>query len=1119
MKKRFSAEEKKIVTVLFADLSNFTEISHKIDPEDIVKVVNISFMYLNKVVNKYGGFIHKYEGDSVICLFGFPRTYEDAPERAVKAAVEMMDTIPLINKEISSHMKMEINFNLHVGVASGLAVIGEVGGEDKKEFTVMGDVVNLASRLKEIAKPGEIIVSDFIFRTTNHIIEYQRRGPLHIKGMGENIEVFKVLNIRKEPGPRRGIKGLHSPLVGREREFEFVKERVEALTRGKGGVLFIQGDPGIGKSRLWEEVLKNYIKKEDINIMLLTGHCLYHGETLSYWPILQILEKVFEITDGDNPDEIREKIINKSRELLPEVWEEVAPYIGHLFSVKFNNYLDDKVAYLDSKILQIKIFVAFKTLLYVLSKKKPIIMVIEDYHWIDTSSLGVIEFIFDTSIIPGILLVCITRVDKEKESFRVKERLKISLKNNFHEITLSPLDKKKSEILAYNLLNIPGFSREFKEAILKKAEGNPFFIEEIIHSLIERGVLINENGVWKVNKPVENITIPDTIQLVISARLDRLDKNLKEVLETASVIGKSFYKRILDYVMGEDSDTVRSLIELEKYDFILRVIKEDNFKEDMKYVFKHPLIQEVVYNNLLKSKRERLHARVAETMEILYRDRMEDFTDLIAQQYANSNNYHKAIFWLKKAAKKAEKNYANQDAKNYYSTIIEIVNKYSPENKDDLILAYESLGDLCSLTGKHSEAQKNYRTAFNLTEDNIIKARIKEKIATSYQRESKFEEAFASLEEARKLLEKVSLKTGEDEKIHAAFNRIYHNLAWLNYLVGNFEKSQEFCNRALKEIVKFKDEKKRNLSSAGVFNILAAIEGRKGNFEKSYIYNKRSLDIYKKYNNLPGLGTIYNNFVMYFSNKGDYVSAIEYLKKSVEIAKKIGNPLSETISYYNLGAQYLELGDLKKAEEYFNKYENLNRLINNRLGHGWANEGYAGIEIERGNYKKALEYIKIAINTFKELGSKIKEMDAKLTQVDILTKMGYYLEATILLEEIKSYQARHPEMASLEIPIKSIEAVLLYKNGKNKKAFKELRELEILLKEHNYIMELPEVYFHMGNILREEHDERYKEYYILAHNTLMEIASNIRDDNLKRTFLNKRVNKDIIEQFNRLNKD
>ncbi|HIE06322.1 MAG TPA: adenylate/guanylate cyclase domain-containing protein [bacterium (Candidatus Stahlbacteria)] len=304
-------KERRLVTILFADLSGFTAFSQDLDPEELSDAINICFERLNRIISKHGGTIHKYEGDLIIAIFGLPQAHEDDPERSIKAALEMMDQMPAINKILTSKLKITCDLGLHAGINLGTVFASEIGSKEKKEYTIIGEAVNLASRLKDAAGRGEILISGRIFRQTRYLFDYESLPPITVKGIKKPVTVFKPTKIKDKPEPKRGIKGLYSSLVGRNEELEFLKSKINILCKEKDfGVTFVLGEAGIGKSRLLEE-LKEHITSSKKAVTVLEGRCLSYGETLTYFPIIEILKQLFDVTEEDAAKTIQKKDIRQ----------------------------------------------------------------------------------------------------------------------------------------------------------------------------------------------------------------------------------------------------------------------------------------------------------------------------------------------------------------------------------------------------------------------------------------------------------------------------------------------------------------------------------------------------------------------------------------------------------------------------------------------------------------------------------------------------------------------------------------------------------------------------------------------------------------------------------------
>ncbi|MEO0095574.1 MAG: tetratricopeptide repeat protein, partial [candidate division WOR-3 bacterium] len=894
------AEERRLITLLFADLSGFTALSSQLDPEDVQEVANTTFEILNKPIIEQGGLIHKYEGDLVIALFGLPIAHEDDPERAIKAGFKMMELIPEVNDKLSKKLKKKTDLGLHIGINSGIVVAGEVGSEDKKEWTVMGDVVNLTSRLKDIAKRSEIIVSEPVFRASRYLFDYEVLPPVPVKGIERPIRIFRPLKIKEKPDPKRGIKGLYSPLVGRDKELKILKEKIGEFQKDKGGAIFILGEPGLGKTRLYEELKKDFIS---LPIYLFESRCSLYDENLSYSTILQILKEIFGISE-DTTASIEQKIISKTKELFPDDYKDLAPYMYQLFSVNITEEFKKKIEYLDPQSLKRQIFLAVRRLLFEMAKKQPLILVVEDYHWIDSSSLELFEFIFTNwENEQQLLLIGISRVEKEKECWQVKERLKDKLGEKFFEIALEPLDYESSARLANNLLNILGIPEDFKDRILKKAEGNPFYLEEIIRALIDTGCLKLDAGIWRLSSDLSDIEIPDTVQSLIISRMDKLKPELKQILQIASVIGRFFYRRILQYVSNVDDLLLTlQLATLEEFEYI----KESKTENEISYLFRHPLLQEVIYNNILKKKRKELHNSVAECIEKLFAERINDFCDLLSQQFYLAENWEKALTYSIKSAEKAKRLYLNKQAIELYERAEECAEMIN--NTVKKIYCIKEKTEILNLIGETKSALDEIGKAIELSRnimDKKSEADCLIAISDIYANLSRYEDMLDSASKALSIYKTINDKRGEAESLN--------NMGYAYEHFGEYNKALEYYNKSLKIQEKIDNRDGQALSLNNIGNIYEYF----GEYDKALSFLVKSLNIRDEMRHLAGQATSLNNIGAVYDDLGEYAKALEYYKKSLKIQKEINDMDGKGTSLNNIGYLFSLIGDYKKALEYY----------------------------------------------------------------------------------------------------------------------------------------------------------------------------------------------------------
>ncbi|HEX7320838.1 MAG TPA: tetratricopeptide repeat protein [bacterium] len=957
-----ATEERRLITILFADLSGFTALSSKLDPEEVRDFANICFEHLNGTITSQDGTVHKYEGDLVVALFGFPTAQEDAPESAIRAAFDMLKLMPKISDMVSTRLKIKTDIGLHVGVNSGIVVVGEVGSAEKRDNTIMGDAVNIASRLKDMAKRGEILVSESVFKSSRYLFEYEVLPPVAVKGIDEPVKIFRPIKMKDKPEPKRGIKGLYSPLVGRDGELQSLKQSLEKLTSGKGGAAFVLGDAGLGKSRLWEE-LKNGMVDRSLPITIIEGRCLFNSETIPYWPFLQVLGTVFGLTDQDSKDVIREKLLKKTKEVLSNEWADVVPYIGYLFSIRFTDNLDEKVKYLDAKAVKLQIMIGINKLFAALAHRQPILFVIEDYHWIDTGSLELLEFIFGSSKLPPVLFLGLSRIEKDRTCYKTKEKLKEILRDDFQEIILRPLDADESAELVRNLLKIPGFTKEFMARILARVEGNPFYLEEIIRSLIDSNVLIFSSGVWRLTADVSSLQIPDTIHTVIKSRLDRLDPESRGVLQTASVVGRNFYGPILEQLCGLDSLILTlHLATLEEYEYI----KELKRFPDLEYMFRHPLLQEVTYNGLLKKKRREVHGKAGEVIERLYKNRLDDFAELLALQYANSDNSIKALEWLSKAGQKARDRYANDEAIAYYQKMISIINGEKREPTAELCLACEAIADIYALKGIYPAATDYYRQMESASAGNAaVRSRAKRKTAEIYHNLGRYDDALACYDEAEKLLSgNTQDETLEKSKIHIARGGIW----WLK---GEMNQAIEEAEAGLKVLVQLPgEEPKIKMVKASAYNRFGSIYFDQGNYGQAIEFYQKSLAALKEINDKQAIARASANLGIVYHVTGDLDQALNLYQTCRQILDEIGDKSGLGKILNNLGNVYYAKGKYDRAFELFQKSLDISKEIGNQRSIGIAYGNLATIYEARGDNDKAIEFYQKGLQTFEEIGYK-----------------------------------------------------------------------------------------------------------------------------------------------------
>lgn len=544
------AGERRVVTVLFADVVSSTMLAEHMDPEDWTEIMNRAFDLLVPAIYRYEGTIARLMGDALLAFFGAPVAHEDDPVRAVRAGLDLLT----ITKEYAEEVRHRhgIDFALRVGLNTGSVVVGEVGSNLVYEYTAMGDAVNLAARMQSAARPMTLLISDNTYRFIAPLFDVQDLGSISVKGKTEPVQVYEVFRPMATPGRLRGLSGLDSPMVGRESELNTLIDLSLTLQNGAGQVALIIGEAGLGKTRLINE-WKNAISaaSELSNPPLwIEGHSLSYGQSLAYHLLIDLLRNMLGVATSSSEPVVQQALKKFCEELFGANSPSVFPYLGHILSIQLEGDALERVRSLDPQTLQAQYQIAFRQLLTALSRRQPIILILEDIHWADSSSTDLLAKLLPLAAENPIIYMCLTRPDLDSPGWKLVNRYKELGTTRVVEINLLPLSEEYSQQLVTNLLEIGNLPPKIQELILSKAEGNPFFVEEVIRMLIDQGVFVQKENSWLVQREIDTVEIPDTLQGLLLARIDRLPEDVKHTLRVASVIGRQFSVKVLEQVLA-----------------------------------------------------------------------------------------------------------------------------------------------------------------------------------------------------------------------------------------------------------------------------------------------------------------------------------------------------------------------------------------------------------------------------------------------------------------------------------------------------------------------------------------------------------------------------------------
>jgi class 3 adenylate cyclase/tetratricopeptide (TPR) repeat protein len=767
-------DERKPVTVLFADLAGSTELATRHDPEHLRALLSAFFDEMREQIEAFGGTVEKYAGDAVMAVFGVPRVNEDDAERAVRAAVAMRDSLAQLNPMFEQ--EYGVRLALRVGVATGEAVAA-AGAVD--EFMVTGEVANLAARLQSVA--DGIVVSEETHRLLEPLLEVERLAPLTLKGFPTPVTAYGVKELRALESRPRGVPGLSSPVVGRDQEMSTLRKCIDDLGRGRGQIVAIIGEAGIGKSRLKIEIRDSLPE----GMRWLESRCQSYTQSTSYATVVQILRGALGLRASDPQPIARTKFRAGLRALGGSRADEAQPALARLLGIDLG-LARSEAPPPDPRALQSQIVLATRIVLEGLISHGPVVLAIEDLHWADAASVELLGVMLElTDFLPLMVLVtCRPETDGEAWAFRF--HVEKNYPHRLAEIRLGPLAPEDSGRLADSLLRLSHLPDVLRARMLERSEGNPFFLEEIIRGLIDEGILRRSGETWVATSDVERLGIPTTLRGVLAARIDRLAPLAKVVLQRASVIGRFFTQRELQALSEPGEDLDRALAQLLRAE----LIREWARSPERQYIFKHALTQDAAYAGLLTGSRRALHAKVAHHLEGVGGDKATEQAALLAHHWYQAEDWERALAYTLRAAARARALYARPEAIGHHWQALDLLSRL-PDTASRRRTYVEVVTGLVSLPGfARSEAERQKGLA-HLTEA----ARVAEDLGDlGLQVEAETWHGFASRDETALKRGVERARTGDDPRAEASALDRY--IAFLGYS-GRFDEALAHTARVI----------------------------------------------------------------------------------------------------------------------------------------------------------------------------------------------------------------------------------------------------------------------------------------------------------------------------------
>lgn len=797
--------ERKLVTVLFTDIVGSTALAEKLDPEDWSEIVSGAHRRVSQAVYRYEGTIAQLLGDGVLAFFGAPITHEDDPVRAVNAGLDILKQIGEYREELRAKQRVP-DFQMRIGLNTGLVVVGNIGSDLHMEYLAIGDAINLAARMEQTAEPGTLQIAQETFKQVRPWFQFQDLGGIEVKGKTEPVPAYRVLGRKETAGRVRGIEGLRADIVGRDQELQTLRAVVTDLQQGVGRIVCVLGDAGLGKTRLIAEVHNALGNLDGGETNWYESTSLSYESNQAYALFTRLIRRISGIHHDDPPARVREQLAAVAEGIAPDRRARARQLFHQLFALD-----SDDGARVEGEEFKRELADVMREWWRARFSHQSTVVVFDDMHWSDAASIELLRQLLPLTEELPLVLLCALRSERQAPAWQIKTVADEEYHHLYTEITLRPLSDAESAELVNRLLAIANLSDRLCANIIEKSGGNPFFIEEVVRTLIDSGALISEertvNGetrrYWRDTSEAADFAIPDNLQSLLAARMDRLEEATRATLQIASVIGRSFFHRVLQRVDEDQTGLDKHLSTLMRLD----MIRESARVPEVTYAFRNPLTQEAVYKTILLKRRRAFHRRVGDAIEALFPDRLDALYGLLAYHFTHAGERDKAIEYSRRAARQAVAVYAYDDAIQNLRTALRLI---EPGEQSAMhLMLLEELADIYRLVRDFAQAISLYQQALELWRalpdgDKIVAVRLNRKIVeiATDAKWSVDAEAYRQVSEirigSRSMLE-ASLQLAADAP-HSEMVQLLSALsmdAWRNQMPPDWESAQRFAQDAV----------------------------------------------------------------------------------------------------------------------------------------------------------------------------------------------------------------------------------------------------------------------------------------------------------------------------------
>lgn len=1057
--------QRREVTVLFLEINDFLQASKELDGEDFYLAVDEIIHLAANIIYKYEGTIDKFTGHGLMALFGIPLNHENDPERAVRAALEMQQTMHIIHNHLVSQYQHE--FGIRIGINTGSVIAGSTSSQQHMEYTVIGDTVNLASHLQRAAQTGEILVSFSTYQRSRPVFDYVVMPDLQLQGDSSTLKTYQPTGVRLKPGQARGLPGLQVPMIGRIEHLEkLVESYKQVVSNNNSQIVLCSGDAGIGKTRLVAEFRKEIIPER---ANLYQGTCASYMRITPYRVVADVLRNILRISETD-PENVQRKAVHQRLERLKLDRNDILPYLLHVLGLLHSDpVMEVRIKLLEPSMLQRQAHFALRMFLLAEARQAPIVLIFDDLHWVDQASGQFLEYFCQSLETVPLLLVLVSRdFDKHGYAHSILE----SARRHVHqpqEMNLTPLEESEAHLLVDQLIREDSpYASELKSSIALRSGGNPYYTEELVRTVMDHGGLVFHDGSWSVTSdaPLFIQEVPGTLQDLIQARFDHLPDHLKQILLTASTIGDSFAFSLLQAVVNEPPDSLSAKMkELEERDFLIHT----EFGIEDGYIFKHPLLQEAIYNTLLKRDLKKYHLRIAQAIETGQHWLPGERNQILAYHYGQSNTPTKAVPYLLVSADKAFQHFANESVIQLYRQALSLMDGSSDVSSEQKGQALLGLAQALKFSGELEEAAS-------------ILIGVIDNMPPDVDRKQSDQASFRTFIEALRELADIRAREGDSDyavqllrrgvdllgesgrtENPTIWRRLVDRLSWVYFRQSKLDEAYNLADLALMGTRTWEAEDP--ITFASLYNTIGGIYWTRSRYPDAIESVEHSLEIFKNLHYHWGMAVALTNLgVLHFSIE-KWPQAVDYLTQADSLRQEYGDDPERPINLKNLGEVLLDMGEHEDARARLTTGRDISQKLGLNIAQAYNEFGLCRLEIARNNFATARQYLH---NARQLIESHEKNTDR--------VAQSLYLEALIEVKEKNTEKARQLAEESLliselggfidnKVDIYRVLGVVCCELGQFDQSEAHLNKSVELARQHNSRFSEAKAYYEMGHML------------------------------------------------------